>query len=311
MLKAEKRGLENLAHDVQEQLMEAKRQKKVTFLDSSMDKDVSNPDKRLHSKLKSAAEQIQGLVLERDRLQNLGNKLRSEVVGLKEQLNAKKTMERIGDLGKEKKGRDGNDFNCLEDLHYRLAMDELRDRPVSMQKDVQVELASSSESSLLNVEGESGNIGADFVDQIPVQDLEVDQLVATDIKSGKSSTPTNQIGTDRQNVRSKSPVIVYSSSELSSLQDLWKILDEAESLASQTPRSGRPFGKMPKPIPSTDQETRMGQQSRASVAEIEGQHMVLQRKEQAREPKLSKLAQGKFIPAKKPQRIRNYNEKQD
>lgn len=303
-LKADKRKLANVIHDLQEQLDEAKRQKKVTFIDSSI-RDIAGESKQsVQGKLKSAAKQIQDLVLERARLQSLGNKLRNEVNSLKEQLSA-------GDVLANAEKIKGNvrraDLKNMEDMHYKLAMEEFRDRPIGLPKNIDVELASSSESSLSNDQSDADGL----IEQFPVKDVEGDPL-SEKYFSGKSSTPTNDNEKERAKTHHAKAAVFNSSSELSSLQDLWKILDEAESLASQTPRSARSLRAVSNLQRTSEKKTDKTEQVEAGFSEVEGHQMVLRSKEAAKETKLSKLARGKFSPMKKPQRkIRNYNVKDD
>ena len=304
ILKSEKRRLNNLVHDLQEQVVEAKRQKKVTFFDNSVISETSESKQKLHTKMKSAAKQIQDLLFERDRLQSLGNKLRNEIVGLKKQLDDKETLKNISKPEGHSEIPQQVDLNRLEELHYQLAMEKLKDKPLAIKKDIDVELASSSESSM---QADFHDGVSDVIEQVPVKDFE-DGRFTENYKNRKSSTPTNNAGlADHKDVKKTN--VLTSSSDLSSLQDLWKILDEAESLASHTPRSSRPLRDSITHNSVNNQENT--ERHVSSVAQVEGQQMVLQRKQQTKETKLSKLAQGKYTPQKRTLKIRNYNVKDD
>ena len=307
-LKTDKRRLENLVYDLQEEVHETKNQKRVTFIDDALTKGISESKQKLLLKLKSAAKQIQDLFVEQDRLQSVGNRLRNEVTHLKKQLGDKGAMEDTTGLITGNDIKQHVDLQNLESLHYQLAMRELKERPRETGKEIEIELASSSESSGLNAQTDFIDKTGKVMQEYSVNDLRTSELAG---RHGRiSSTPADKarlenLGNELHRVN------ITSSSELSSLQDLWKILDEAESLASQTPRS---IG-VPKDTTRYDlvaeKEHHVGQKDSHTLAQIKGHHMALQPKDRTKDIKLSKLAQGKFVPSRRPLKIRNYNVKDD
>ena len=308
-LKADKRALENSVTDLQEQVHDARKQKKVTFFDDILVKEINEPRQKLIVKLKSAARQIQDLVLERDRLQSIGNRLRSEISDLRKEFRDVGTIEHTAELPKRSKVRQRSSLENLEDLHYQIAMKELKERPRAIGKDIEIELASSSEGSVSNIGGDHDKGTGELLEQIPSKDFEAAD-VTENYMDRISSTPSGK-GHVGNLMNGKHVVNTTSSSNLSSLQDVWKILEEAESLASQTPRSSRVLKDSTNQHPTADKEQGKVQGVYQAAARVEGQQMVLKPKEEAKGIKLSKLAQGKYVPVKKTQKIRNYNVKGD
>ena len=308
-LKTEKRTLENSVHDLQEQLYEAKKQKKVTFFNDIPTKETGEPNHSLQLKLKSAARQIQGLILERDRLQSIGNKLRNELAELKRQLHDKEAIQGITGPNTKNEIRQKVDLQNLENYYYQLAMKEFKEKPRLTGEEIDVELASSSESSAVAIQADHDERVDKVIEQSPVKDSGHGNFTEM-YKDRKSSTPTDNDGLENQ-VNGRLRTNIMSSSDLSSLQDLWKILDEAESLASQTPRTSSVLrGSTTYNAAAAKEQEQMEAGSHA-FAQIEGHQMALKKKEGSKEVKLSKLAQGKYVPVKKTPKIRNYNVKDD
>ena len=305
-LKADKRALENSVADLQEQVQDARKHKKVTFFDDILVKEIREPKQKLIVKLKSAARQIQGLVLERDRLQSIGNKLRSEISELRQQLHNAGAVEHTVELPRTTKF---SDLENLEDLHYQIAMKELKERPRVFEKDIEIELASSSEGSVPSIEGDHNEGARKILEQIPSKDFRAAD-VTENYMDRISSTPTDKEHLGNL-MTSKHVVNTTSSSNLSSLQDVWRILEEAESLVSQTPRSSRVLKDRADHQLTVDKEQRKVQDGNQAVAQVKGNRMALKPKDEAQKIKLSKLAQGKYAPVKKTQKIRNYNVKDD
>ena len=308
-LKIDKRNLQNSVDDLNVQLVQARRQRRVSFYEANSKESLiaKGSTTALHAKLQSAAKKIEELVIERDQLLNLGNKLRSELSVLKMQGSVKR--QKSSDTNQvqamfSKKDEDGLDE--FENLHYKMMMKKMRDKPKEEVKDIEVDIGSSSESLTLN-----GNYSRSVrIDEdVPVKD---DTLLSMDDKrtmtQSQSFEPINLIQQDK---KPKFAVNVTSSSEMSSIQDLWKILEEAESLASQTPRRVSLQG------PTTPQKKVPGHslegasQSIGGVAEIEGQKLMLNVKEPSKDLQLSKKAQGKVHQVKKKEKVRNYNVKDD
>ena len=308
-LKTEKRTLDNLVHDLQEQVYEAKKQKKVTFFNDILTKETGEPKHSLQLKLKSAAMQIQGLVLERDRLQSIGNKLRNELAELKRQLHDKETTHGKTDPNTKNEIRHKVDLKNLENYYYQLAMEEFKEKPRLTGEEIEIELASSSENSVVAIQADHNGKINEFMEQSPVKESGSGKFTES-FKDRKSSTPTDKDGLENQ-MNDRLRTNITSSSELSSLQDLWKILDEAESLASQTPRTSSVLkgSTIYKPV-ATKEEEQIEAGSHA-FTQIEGHQMALKKKGGSKEVKLSKLAQGKYVPVKKALKIRNYNVKDD
>ena len=323
-LKTEKRKLQETVDDLNDKVIRAEKHKRVLFLgpDSA---GGSSKDLKLQAKLKSAASQIQSLMLERDRLLNLGNKLRAEISQLKIRLRASdefrpskiesdKERQLTESVLKETQRKFDSGLKNLEDVQYELMIEKMREKP-KVVEDIDVRLVSSSDSTVDDAD-RAINVEEDSVRQ---QLLENDQDIESNFQNHvtvssniQSSTPTKKEGemnTESQKLNSKIQQNVASSSELSSLQDLWKLLDEAESLASQTPRNLSSRGVRNERLRG-ERDTDFVDFSKGKV-EVAGQQLPLRRKEDPKERKLSKKAKGKFVPSKKVTTIRNYNVKDD
>eukprot|EP00112_Aurelia_sp_Birch-Aquarium-sp1_P008578 Seg1949.1 transcript_id=Seg1949.1/GoldUCD/mRNA.D3Y31 product="Coiled-coil domain-containing protein 57" protein_id=Seg1949.1/GoldUCD/D3Y31 len=323
-LKTDNRKLQANVDELNDKVIRAEKQKRVSFLGPEIAGGGSR-DFKLQAKLKSAASQIQSLMMERDRLLNLGNKLRAEISQLKIRLKASEEF-RPSNVESDKEGhlrevslkvaqrKFDSGLKNLEDAQYELMMEKMREKP-KVVEDIDVRLVSSNDSSAdsadggMNVAGDS--VGEQFVEHD--QDIESNfQSQVTASRNVKSSTPTQEKGertVESQRSNSKVQQNVASSSELSSLQDLWKLLDEAESLASQTPRNLSSRGVRNEKLQG-ERDIDFVDLSSGKV-EIAGQQLQLRQKEDPKEPKLSKMAKGKFVPLKKVPIIRNYNVKDD
>ena len=323
-LKTDKRKLQETVDDLNDKVIRAEKHKRVSFLGPDIAGGASR-DLKLQAKLKSAASQIQSLMLERDRLLNLGNKLRAEISQLKIRLRANEEF-RPSNVESDKEGKLREDvlkgaqrkydsgLKNMEDAQYELMMEKMREKPKVIE-DIDVRLVSSSDSTVDDADG-GMNVEEDFVREEFVendQDIKSNfQNHATAPRNIKSSTPTKEkakMNTGSQKLNSQIQQNVASSSELSSLQDLWKLLDEAESLASQTPRNLSSRGARNEKLRG-ERDTDLVDLSKGKV-EVAGQQLQLRQKEDPKEPKLSKKAKGKFVASKKVPTIRNYNVKDD
>eukprot|EP00794_Sanderia_malayensis_P008981 gene8981-9939_t len=260
-------------------------------------------DVSLKAKLKSAVLKIQSLSNEKDQLISLGNRLRAEIADLKMQLKDKdlKEEDRGMNGGAERKNlmlevesKHRSNLDRLEEMQYRLMMERMKENAAI--EDIKVKMSSTSEDA------SEQSIRLRENENFQTNDSENAGKSSAVPFAGSGEIKSDFKGTNRGDGRALN---VTSSSDLSSLHELWKLLDETESVVSATPRtSSRRAKQQTNPdvdvgsidLPERDENVPHKQ---VDNVEIAGHKLVLVGKQGPTQPLLSKKAKGVYASSKK------------
>ena len=319
ILKQERRKMLSDIDDLEEKIQKVEKQKyailsRDTEHGNKGTKMYDSSNAKLEIKLRSAVKQIQTLSRDRDQLIKIGNKLRAELGHLKMQQKDREDF-KMNSL-KAMQGEYQSKLDNLEQLQYKLTMDQMRDQPIT-EENIEVKMQSSSENSDASIDYEIAK--EDYKEQQLTAREGISQETNTIQKEGAAFQPADfHVSKDSEDSSlHQQNINIASSSELSSLHDLWRLLDESESLVAPTPRtsSRRTSRKLENTLEDLDPPVRDEPRVDLTVKRVEdvgisGQQMQLVQKEGPKQPALSKRAKGQYVtPIKKPS-IRNYNKKE-
>ncbi len=223
---------------------------------------------------------------------------------------------RLRPTGQDNSGNQGSGVSRLgniENLQYRLTTDQMKKQSTGNQN-IKVQMLSSSdvsEESSANHDADNSMDSQRNILDDGEQDFDLKKYgTRKEVLGPNSEFPSRKVEGKIQHTTKA--VNVSSSSDLSSLHDLWRLLDETESLVNPTPRtsSRRATNSITQDtrhdVPERDQTV----SKQANDVEISGQPVRLVEKAGARQLMLSKKAKGQLTAKKKPS-VRNYNSKDD
>lgn len=276
----------HLVRQLQDEIQTLRLQLKKDMLSEKGVRSMSSANVRqLQSKLREAAERINVLVKEREQLIKMGNKLRAELMKFKGNTNstprqgATETQTSPKPLPKPHI----SNLRALEQLQYQLTARELQYAQRAVVRHGEPRTKASDGDQLLGPPRPNSTIP-------PKRETE------TALQGNRGSSSSH----DEKLVSPWQPS--FSSNDRSSLQEVWKLLDEDSPAI--TPRVFREDEEVSGPLKSSRPA---GSSSTSESFTVKGRPTGMQPKPAADKRMLSTKAAGKWKPSQQKAHVRNYN----